>query len=96
MGKIQEFEDKVIRSLWDNEKEEWYFSIVDVVDVLIESSNPRRYWSDLKRKMKDEEGAGQLYDKIVQLKMESSDGKNTVPMLPTCREFSASSSPFPK
>lgn len=75
MDKIQKFEDKVIRSLWDNEKEEWYFSIVDVVDVLIESSNPRRYWSDLKRKMKDEEGAGQLYDKIVQLKMESSDGK---------------------
>ncbi len=75
MGKIQEFEDKVIRSLWDNKKEEWYFSVVDVVAVLTESSNPRRYWSDLKRKMKAEEGADQLYEKIVQLKMESSDGK---------------------
>ncbi len=48
-----------------NEKEEWYFSVVDIVGVLTESKNPRRYWSDLKRKMKDEEGAVQLYEKIV-------------------------------
>ena len=53
----------------------WYFSIVDVVGALTDSANPRRYWSDLKRKMKDEEGAFQLYENIVQLKLKSQDGK---------------------
>lgn len=72
--KIQLFEDKRIRTAWDEEREEWYFSIVDVVAVLTDSENPRRYWSDLKRKLKAE-GAEQLYEKIVQLKMLSSDGK---------------------
>lgn len=72
--KIQLFEDKRIRTAWDEEREEWYFSIVDVVAVLTESENPRRYWSDLKRKLKAE-GAEQLYEKIVQLKMLSADGK---------------------
>ncbi len=72
--KIQLFEDKRIRTAWDEEREEWYFSIVDVVSVLTDSENPRRYWSDLKRKLKAE-GAEQLYEKIVQLKMLSSDGK---------------------
>ena len=74
-NEIKLFEGNQIRSVWDNEKEEWYFSIVDIIGVLTESKNPRRYWSDLKRKMKDEEGAIQLYGKIVQLKLESSDGK---------------------
>ena len=74
-NEIKLFEGNQIRSVWDNEKEEWYFSIVDIIGVLTESKNPRRYWSDLKRKMKDEEGAIQLYGKIVQLKVESSDGK---------------------
>jgi prophage antirepressor len=74
-NEVKLFEGNQIRSVWDNEKEEWYFSVVDVVGVLTESKNPRRYWSDLKRKMKDEEGAVQLYEKIVQLKMKSSDGK---------------------
>lgn len=54
---------------------EWYFSIIDVVDVLTESKNARRYWSDLKRKLTEEEGFSQLYEKIVQLKLMSSDGK---------------------
>ena len=72
--KIQLFEDKRIRTAWDEKHEEWYFSIVDVVAVLTDSENPRRYWSDLKRKLKAE-GAEQLYEKIVQLKMLSSDGK---------------------
>lgn len=75
MDEIKIYENKEIRSVWDNEKEEWYFSVVDVVGVLTESANPRRYWSDLKRKLKEEEGANQLYEKIVQLKLESSDGK---------------------
>lgn len=72
---IKLFEGKQIRSVWDEQQEEWYFSIVDVVGVLTDSQNPRRYWSDLKRKIKDEEGGVQLYEKIVQLKLESSDGK---------------------
>ena len=69
------FEGNHIRSVWDNEKEEWFFSIIDIIGALTESKNPRRYWSDLKRKMNDEEGAVQLYENIVQLKLESSDGK---------------------
>ena len=71
---IQLFEDQKIRTAWDAEKEEWYFSIIDVISVLTGTANPRRYWSDLKRKLKTE-GASELYEKIVQLKMLSSDGK---------------------
>lgn len=70
---IQLFEDRAIRTAWDEENEEWYFSVVDVVAVLTNSENPRRYWSDLKRKLKSE--GSELYEKIVQLKMKSSDGK---------------------
>lgn len=73
--KIQLFENQSIRTAWNEEQEEWYFSIVDVIDVLTGSENPRRYWSDLKRKLKAE-GATQLYENIVQLKMVSSDGKS--------------------
>ncbi len=65
------FEGKGIRRIWHNE--EWYFSIIDIIAILAESSIPRRYWSDLKIKLKDE-GFG-LYDKIVQLKLPASDGK---------------------
>ena len=67
------FEETEIRSVWDSEKEEYYFSVVDVVKALTGSNIPRRYWSDLKRKL-DEEGS-QLYANIVQLKMKASDGK---------------------
>lgn len=70
---IKLFEEKKIRTLWDSETEEWYFSVVDVVAVLTDSENPRRYWSDLKRKLVKE--GSQLYEEIVQLKMLSSDGK---------------------
>ncbi|MBE5922456.1 MAG: hypothetical protein E7269_06870 [Lachnospiraceae bacterium] len=71
---IQLFENKKIRTAWNDEQEEWYFSIVDVCEVLTGTENPRRYWSDLKRKLKAE-GAVELYEKIVQLKMKSADGK---------------------
>lgn len=71
--KIQLFEDKKIRTAWDEETEEWYFSIVDVCEVLSGTDNPRRYWSDLKRKLKSE--GSELYEKIVQLKLKSSDDK---------------------
>ena len=63
---IQLFEDKRIRSAWDPEKEEWYFSIVDVCEVLSGTDNPRRYWSDLKRKLSKK--GSQLYDFFGQLK----------------------------
>lgn len=71
---IRLFEDKKIRTAWDEEQEKWYFSIVDTCEVLSGTDNPRRYWSDLKRKLK-KEGAEQLYEKIVQLKLQSADGK---------------------
>jgi hypothetical protein len=70
---IKLFENKKVRSVWDGEQEKWYISIVDVIEVLTESANPRRYWSDLKIKLEKE--GSQLYDFIVQLKMQSSDGK---------------------
>lgn len=70
---IQLFEDKRIRTAWNEEEEEWLFSVIDVVEILTGTDNPRRYWSDLKRKLKTE--GSQLYEKIVQLKMTSSDGK---------------------
>ena len=72
--KIQIFDHQEIRTAWDEKNEEWYFSVVDVCGVLSGTDNPRRYWSDLKRKMKKE--GSQLYEKIVQLKMRSSDGKS--------------------
>jgi len=71
---IKLFESKKIRVHWDNEKEKWFFSIIDIIETLTGSSNPRRYWSDLKRKL-IKEGFNQLYEIIVQLKLESADGK---------------------
>lgn len=69
------FEDSEIRSAWDSEKEEYYFSVVDVIGALTDSNIPRNYWSDLKRKLKQE--GSQLHENIVQLKMKSQkDGKN--------------------
>jgi hypothetical protein len=70
---IKLFEQKQVRSIWSEEEEKWYFSIVDVVEVLTESSIPKRYWTDLKKKLKLE--GSELYDKLVQLKLQSSDGK---------------------
>ncbi len=67
------FENKKIRYVWNAEEEDWYFSVVDIVEVLTDSHNPRRYWSDLKIKL-DNEGS-ELYDKIVQLKLLAPDGK---------------------
>ncbi|NQU86320.1 MAG: Bro-N domain-containing protein, partial [Mariniphaga sp.] len=71
---IKLFESKQIRSEWSESEQKWYFAIIDVVEILTESNNPRRYWSDLKRKL-NTEGFSQLYEIIVQLKMISSDGK---------------------
>lgn len=67
------FQDTNIRTQWDADAEKWYFSIVDVIAALTGTDNPRRYWSDLKRKLTQE--GSELYEKIVQLKLQSSDGK---------------------
>ena len=67
------FEDKKVRTLWDEEQEKWFFSIVDTIKVLTGSTIPKRYWSDLKKKLSKE--GSQLYEDIVQLKMQSADGK---------------------
>ena len=63
------FENKEIRSIWDSEKEEYFFSVVDVISALTDSNIPKRYWTDLKRKLEKE--GSQLYENIVQLKMKS-------------------------
>lgn len=68
------FEEREIRSVWDSEKEDYYFSVIDVISALTDSNIPKRYWSDLKRKLIDE--GSQLYENIVRLKMMSQDGKN--------------------
>lgn len=75
--KIQLFEDKRIRTAWDEEKEEWYFSVVDVVGVLTDQPDTRHastYWAVLKKRLK-EEGADQLLTNCKQLKMTAEDGK---------------------
>ncbi len=71
--KIAVFKGKEIRKIIHNN--EWWFSVIDVVGVLSESENPRRYWSDLKRKILQESGTVQPYEEIVQLKLKASDGK---------------------
>ena len=70
---IQLFEQKQVRSVWDEEQEKWYFSIVDVIEILTENSRPRKYWSDLKAKLLKE--GSELSENIGQLKLQSSDGK---------------------
>lgn len=70
---IKIFEEKKVRTVWDDETETWYFSIIDVIAALTESDRPRKYWDDLKRKLKQE--GSELSDFIGQLKMKASDGK---------------------
>ena len=72
--KIQLFEDKRIRTAWDAEKEEWYFSIVDVVAVLTDSPNPQTYWRVLKKRLKDE--GNETVTSCNALKMTAADGKH--------------------
>ena len=71
--RIQLFEDKRIRTAWDEEKEEWYFSIVDVVAVLTDSPNPQTYWRVLKKRLKDE--GNETVTSCNALKMTAADGK---------------------
>ena len=70
---IKLFEEKQVRTIWDEGQEKWYISIVDVIEILTGTDRPRKYWSDLKGKLKKE--GSELSEKIGQLKMQSSDGK---------------------
>lgn len=76
MGKenaIQLFEQKRIRTHWYERQGKWYFSVIDVIEILTDSSIPKRYWSDLKKKLAAE--GSEAYDRIVRLKMLAEDGK---------------------
>lgn len=72
-NQIKLFEDKKVRSLWNEEDEQWYFSVVDVISILTESPRARKYWSALKTKLKNE--GSELSQNLGQLKMLSEDGK---------------------
>jgi len=74
MSNIKLFNSKKVRTHWDEEKEIWYFSIIDVIEILTESSNPRDYWFKMKNRVKTEDGL-ELSTICRQLKMEASDGK---------------------
>ena len=70
---VKIFEGREVRSVWNSEAERWYISIIDVIEVLTGNERPRKYWDDLKRKLKAE--GSELSEKIGQLKMKASDGK---------------------
>lgn len=70
---IKLFEEKQVRVHWDEKSEKWYLSVIDIISTLTDSTIPKRYWSDLKKKLTLE--GSQLYEKIVQLKFEAADGK---------------------
>lgn len=73
-NEIKIFDGNQIRSIWDNDKEEWYFSVIDIIGVLTDSKNPRDYWYRVKKRMSKEEKS-ELSTVCRQLKLESSDGK---------------------
>lgn len=83
--KIQLFEDKRIRTAWDEEKEEWYFSIVDVVAVLTDSPNPQTYWRVLKKRLKDE--GNETVTSCNALKMTATDGKRRLTYVADTEQF---------
>ena len=82
-NKIQLFEGQQVRYVWDSEKEKYFFSVVDVIQVLTDSNIPKRYWSDLKRKLAAE--GSEVYEKIVQLKLPAPDGKMRHELHPAAR-----------
>ena len=73
MQELKLFESKQVRTHYNEEEEMWYFSVIGIIEILTDSSIPKRYWSDLKKKLVKE--GSQLYEKIVQLKFEAADGK---------------------
>ena len=87
--KLQMFEDQMIRTAWDETKEEWYFSIVDVVKALTEQSTPRgasNYWAKLKERLKSE-GASELLTNCQQLKLKAADGKRRLTDVATTEQL---------
>lgn len=76
MSPVQLFEQKKVRSHYDTENEIWYFSVIDVIEILTGTDRPRKYWGDLKNKLLKE--GSEVSDKIGQLKMEAADGKQRV------------------
>jgi prophage antirepressor-like protein len=72
-NQIKLFENKKVRSHWDQDQQQWYFSIVDVIEILTESPRPRKYWNALKTKLKNE--GNESSQNLGQLKMPSEDGK---------------------
>ena len=70
---IKVFENKGVRTIWDEKKEKWYFSVIDVIEILTDSPRPRKYWNALKTKLKVE--GSELSQNLGQLKMQSEDGK---------------------
>lgn len=87
--KLQKFEDQSIRTAWDEEQEEWYFSVVDVVNALTEQKTPRgasNYWAKLKQRLKAE-GANELLTNCQQLKMKASDGKRRLTDVATTEQL---------
>lgn len=83
--KLQLFENKAIRTAWDEEKEEWYFSIVDVVAVLTDSPNPQTYWRVLKKRLKDE--GNETVTSCNALKMTAADGKRRLTYVADTEQF---------
>lgn len=73
INNLKLFENQQVRTLWDADAEKWYISVIDIIGILTDSTIPKRYWSDLKKKLASE--GSQLYEKIVQLKMKVKDGK---------------------
>ena len=73
MNNLKLFEQKQVRTHWDEKKQKWLFSIIDVIEILTGPNRSRKYWSDLKTKLKKE--GSELFEKIGQLKMQSADGK---------------------
>ena len=71
MRNIKLFEDKKVRTHWNAKNEQWYFSVIDVIEILSGSTIPKRYWSDLKKRISVE--GSEVYEKIVQLKMQAED-----------------------
>lgn len=87
--KLQKFEDRIIRTAWDDENEEWYFSVVDVVGVLTEQATQRgasNYWAKLKQRLKDE-GASELLTNCQQLKLKAEDGKRRLTDVATTEQL---------
>ena len=72
-NKIKIFENKRVRTVWNDDEEDWYFSVIDVIEILTETERPRKYWSDLKKELEKE--GSELSEKIGQLKLPAADGK---------------------